>query len=388
MLLAASILSAIWLPARAEPYRPERADELIETLPAGFIGPATGPGSSSGPADETLDLELERAQSLLELTALTGDPRYAGRARGALEPWWNVEDPPVRLALVRSRVARAGHAFDKARRDLEQVLAQRPEMVQAQLELATVLTITGALEEAESACVRLARIHPGLLAQACLADVQSLQGGAAWHLAQLEAGLAADRSGAVPSDAERAYVEAVTGDVAARAGDVVSAERHYRAALELQPRDIATRTRLADLLVSLGRHAEVAALLDDPGGVAALVLRAAMAEAALDGSRQGELKDWLERHFTLLRQRGDTVHLRDEALYALRFEEDPALALDLALRNWQVQKQSDDAALVLHAALAAGRPEAATPVIEWLDAHRVDDATLTPLRARWREAAT
>ena len=58
-------------------------------------------------------------------------------------------------------------------------------------------------------------------------------------------------------------------------------------------------------------------------------------------------------------ERGDTVHLREQARFQLEVEKDAAKALELSLKNWAVQKEPADARVLLEAALAAQKPDAA-----------------------------
>jgi hypothetical protein len=75
-------------------------------------------------------------------------------------------------------------------------------------------------------------------------------------------------------------------------------------------------------------------------------------------------------------ERGDRIHVREEAMFVLWVEGDPRHALELASQNWDVQKELVDARLFARCALAARRPDAAAPVIAWVRANRVDDARL------------
>jgi hypothetical protein len=61
--------------------------------------------------------------------------------------------------------------------------------------------------------------------------------------------------------------------------------------------------------------------------------------------------------------------------------------LKLALLNWQNQREPIDARLVLEAALAARDPQAARPVLEWMQRHRVEHRTLEQLARRLTDAA-
>ena len=62
----------------------------------------------------------------------------------------------------------------------------------------------------------------------------------------------------------------------------------------------------------------------------------------------------LAARFDATRRRGDTVHRREEARYALEVEDDPARALALARANFAVQKEPADVRLLADAARAAG----------------------------------
>jgi hypothetical protein len=57
--------------------------------------------------------------------------------------------------------------------------------------------------------------------------------------------------------------------------------------------------------------------------------------------------------------------LREQALHDLLIEEDADTALALAGENWTWQKGPEDAALLVQAARAAGRPDAARAVEDW-----------------------
>ena len=57
----------------------------------------------------------------------------------------------------------------------------------------------------------------------------------------------------------------------------------------------------------------------------------------------------------------------------------PAGALTTAQANWQVQREPADARILMEAALAARRPRAAQPALDWFHANLVEDVTLAGL---------
>ena len=87
----------------------------------------------------------------------------------------------------------------------------------------------------------------------------------------------------------------------------------------------------------------------------------------------------LRDRFTASRLRGDRVHLREEARFALHLLNDPATALKLAQENWLVQKEPADARILLEAGLAAHDAAAASGVKDWLEISRVEDVQLSRL---------
>jgi hypothetical protein len=83
--------------------------------------------------------------------------------------------------------------------------------------------------------------------------------------------------------------------------------------------------------------------------------------------------------FEALRLRGSEYFGREESRFALQLQHDPQTALDMGLRNWQMQREPWDARVVLEAALAANRPQAAAPVLDFLQTTRLEDPLIEPL---------
>ena len=71
--------------------------------------------------------------------------------------------------------------------------------------------------------------------------------------------------------------------------------------------------------------------------------------------------------------------MREESRFHLRLLGDAQGALQLAQRNWDVQREPADARVLLEAALAANDRRAAQPVIDWLRETRLEDVALADL---------
>lgn len=140
----------------------------------------------------------------------------------------------------------------------------------------------------------------------------------------------------------------------------------------------------ADLLLDQQQPVAVAAMLKDHIRSDVLLLRLVFAERILQLPDAERLAATLAARNAAAQLRGDTVHQQEEARFALQVENNPAKALDLALKNWVVQREPRDARIVLEAALAAKRPTAAQPVLDWLAESHIEDGTLSALAARVR----
>ena len=97
-----------------------------------------------------------------------------------------------------------------------------------------------------------------------------------------------------------------------------------------------------------------------------LLLRLALAAKALNDPA---LKGWeneLAARFDAAKQRGDTVHQKEESRFALGVQGQAARALVLAGQNFATQREPADVRILLEAALAAKQPAAAQPALRWL----------------------
>jgi len=358
--------------ARAEPFVPADDGAVVETL-------------RDRPLDRT-DIELRRlraalrrapdqlrlalavAQRCIAVARRDGDPRYIGYAEAALAPWWQRSDAPAPVRLYKAIVLQSVHEFGAAVRELDVLLAQDPDDAQAWLTRASILQAQGRYDEAAADCGRLAGLGAAVYAQACLAELQGLRGEPAAAYAHLEALRAAHPD-------QDAWLSLIEAELSERRGDAPAAERHFRAALAGSA-DAYTRAAYADFLLDQHRAGEVIDLLQGSERADPLLLRLALAYQAQGDARRAAAVEALQARFDAARLRGDTVHRREEARFALELLRQPQRALELARRNWEVQREPADARILLAAARAAGRDADADPVRRFIAANRLPDARL------------
>jgi hypothetical protein len=182
----------------------------------------------------------------------------------------------------------------------------------------------------------------------------------------------------------RQWILTSLAEMAERQGKSALAEAHFKEAFATGEPDAYLKGAYADFLLDEGRHAEVAALLRNELRADALLLRLTLAEQKLGLPRVSEHVEALKARFAASRMRGDSLHRREEARFALHVSRAPHEALRLAQENWLVHREPWDARIYLEAALAAGNSGAARPVLDWLRTNRVQDFRLARLA---REAA-
>ena len=132
-------------------------------------------------------------------------------------------------------------------------------------------------------------------------------------------------------------------------------------------------------LLDRGRPTEVLTLLADRAQSDAAFLRLALAQSALHSPDLSRYTWIMAARFEALTLRGSDYFGREQARFALQLQHDPQRALDMAQRNWQVQRAPWDARVLLEAAAAAAQPKAAADVLDFLRDTNLEDPVILPL---------
>ena len=393
LVVAAALAAIITLAApaaQAAPYLPRAGSDVIETLPRRSdplqlelrrmrVQLATAP--------DDVQLAATLAQRYIAIGRTESDPRYFGYAQAALAPWWRQAAPPPTVRLLRATLLQNTHSFHAAMADLDAVTVADPANAQAWLTRATVQTVLGQYSAATASCARLSALTEQLVSIACLTNVSGVTG----RLLKSDALLATTlQRNADAAPQTRAWAMTLLAEMATRRGDAVLAEARYQEALQLAPRDSYLLGAYADFLLDQQRGAEAAGLLKAQRRIDGLLLRYALAlkQVSQRQTRQSgqaglqtELADAvaeLDARFHAAALRGDSVHQREQARYALHLRGDAKAALALAQQNWAVQKEPADLRILLEAARAANDRAAAAPALAWMAQTGLEDSTIAP----------
>lgn len=379
--LASAVLAAPAL--AAVPYRPVSDEAVLLRLPQ-REDPALAPlwvaRAAMREQPGALAPALRFARLAIEAGRQLDDPRYLSYAEAAIARW-NGPQAPAEVRVIHAMLAQSRHDFAAALADLDAVLADDPRHGQARLTRAVVHKVRGDPESSLRDCAALLGTASPLVVATCTADAGSLIRNPAALLDTL--GEALERDPRAATD-ERLWALTVRAEIAERLGrpETVDFFREAFAATDPARPDPYLLNAYADFLLESGEPGMARDLLLNYATLDDARLRLAIAEQRLM-STQPRLRDSIEAHRQMLAQRfeqsqrrGELPHLREWGRFLLHLEGDAMAALAVALDNWAVQKEPADALLVLDASAAAGRPDAAQPVLAWLQRTGLQDVRI------------
>lgn len=376
-LLTMAWLLLLSLPTQSQAYLPKDDAEVLEILPVARAErkqlKKLRLEVNENPGDYRRVLVL--AQDYIGLGRANSDPRFYGYAEAVLAPWLKPQHEQPGALVLRATLLQNRHDFESALTDLKTALNLNPRLPQAWLTLAAIYEVQGDYPSALRSCLALARFSTSLVTTTCINSALSLSGQAHYAYQHLVAAVN-DHQG---KRDEITWIYTILAELAERLDLVNEADSWYQKAIASEQRSVYTLASYADYLLNHNRPAEVIALLQGETRADTLLLRLTLAEQRLQNKNFEQHAELIKNKITAAKDRGDTVHQGDEARFNLQVLKDSATALTLATRNWDVQKEPRDARILLEAALAANKPNAALPVIIFLERTRLEDVRLQPL---------
>lgn len=335
----------------------------------------------SAEADPSDPLAATRlAERYFDLAMARGDPRYVGYADAVLQPFGEVQSAP--LWALRGQLQQYRHGFVPALENFATALKIDPQFASAHAWRGAIYLVQDDYPAARGECDALQALGRLALRGACMGLVEAYTGHLDVALGHLQQAIAVSAE-----PANRLWLDTRVGEVQAWRGQAALAEAAYRRALALKLDDGYLLAAWSDFLLDHQRPAEVVKALAAWEASDPLLLRLALAETQLGLPKARAHTQALDDRFAAAKQRGDTTHRAEEARFLLQLKGDAAQALQVAVANYQVQREPRDARIVLEAALAAKSPAAAQPVLEWLARSGFEDPRLRTLAATLTKAA-
>jgi tetratricopeptide (TPR) repeat protein len=368
MTLCAAVLGFAASVSDARPLIPQDDSVVLADVPTGTRHSEL---ATRQIAAKRLDVALPLAQLYIKQARNSGDLRFLGYAEAVLEPWVGPAATSADALVLHATVLQSRHDFTSALAALERARALRPDDAQAWLTTAAVLRVRGEYDQSSSACDHTAIHADPIVVELCKQSIRGLMGdlpGAYAAIRQID-------SRAMPPE-ERTWRASELGEMAVRLGRDAEAEHWFQNGLRSSPGDFYIRAAYADLLLRNNRARETLILLQGRQTLEPLLLRIAIAQKMLRDPGLEQSSRRLAAAFAAEAQRGDGVHRREQALYLLDVQNDPPGALAAAQENWKVQRETDDAIVLMRAARAAGSSRAADPARAFVKEHAVQDVRI------------
>ena len=372
--MALVVGGVLWNPAkdallRGETISPDTVVARVQTAGQAYSEALRGllKATRANPADA--EAAKKAARATINEGRDAGDSRMVGAALGILRPF--LANPDTETLYLAATARQYQHDFHGALKLLDKALLLDPGDVNARLSRATIQTVLGNYDQAQADCRELD--GAGGVALLCQATALLLTDKAALIVKRLT--LMVDHP-ELMDPALKPWALGLLGEIAETSGDSASARDYFAQVLAIDPKAIRQRLILADLMLQDGMADQVAGLLAKAPATDGVLIRRVLAAVALGGTDEPARAE-LAKRVQLNLDLGLTAHAREEARYFLEIAHDPALALSRAQVNWNLQHEYEDAKLLIDAAVAAGQPAAAKPVLDWMQAQKVSAAALS-----------
>ncbi len=391
LCIAAFVLPAgAATPAPEQPFRaaylPAADGEILQQVPAASDPKVREMRSLRGRLDadpRNLGLASRLADAYIDFGRQVGDAHYAGYAEAVIAPWLAQQAPPATMQVTYATILQYRHQFDEARAQLGRALQRDAENGQAWLTLATLDMVQGNHAAASRGCAQAASMAGYAYGVACAATLRSYMGQAQQAITMVAVITSDSTNLPVPF---RSWTEGLLAECAERLGHWSEAEAHYRRALSSTPEDNFLRVAYADFLLDRQRPQDVLKLLGTDTASDTAFLRIVLAQAALKSPDLARYVWIMSARFEALAQRGSDFFGREQVRFALHLQHDADGALQLAEQNWAAQREPWDARVLLEAALAANRPDAAAPVLAFIERSKLQDPVIDTLAGQLRAA--
>ncbi len=292
---------------------------------------------SSKPVSETDTLNIVR--NLIELSRQSGDLRALGKAEVLLQ---QVPASDLDAAVLSAIIDQRKHLFDKAAATLARALATQPNHPQANFTALSLAVVQGDYDEAGEACLRLGSIGYKLIEQSCRHNLMGLKG----QPQKAFEGLQRVLNNPPPhTPQERAWAQATLAELAA-AIKHPDTPAFYHQTLALAPEDHYSAAALADWYLQHDSAQSALAILHGRPASDRLDILRLIALRQTGSPAAESLHSRLHEQFSAAGQRDSAIHLHEHARFLLDVEQQPEAALELAKKNYEIQKERADKRLL------------------------------------------
>ncbi len=352
LLGSATLLCVLSVYANAAPWMPIDENEILETLPIQIrsSGRISHLRRQLDNEPENIENITSLAREYIEQGRAESDPRFFGYAKALLKPWASMQQPPVRILLLRATLKQHYHDYQGAKEDLFTLIKQHNDNAQAWLTLATIQLVQGDYQQAKKSCSALVRSAGSVISGICFSQLLSLSGSAqrAREILQvLQQRISPDEV------LLQEWVLSIRAEINVQLGNFAQAELDFKKAIALPNRNPYLLRSYTELLLQQGRNVEVLQILKNESRDDALLLQLCRAaKYSANNSLLRHYQSMLDLRYEEAKLRDSSLHQREEAVYRLEVTQQYKQAHHLALANWRQQKEPYDTLILLQTAIA------------------------------------
>lgn len=323
-----------------------------------------------------LPAALAYARAVFVLGLTEGDLRWYGSAKAALQPWWDAATLPADGHFLRALVKQGFHDFKGGIDDLSAAITLDPTQAEYWSWRFSLRLLTANMAAARTDCDAIAQRFGQDEGQACAATLLYRTGQAQQAIPLLDRLVdLPDYQGPFTQDWLRYH----QGEAYRAAGRVAQAIAVWEQHLQSRPNSHLVKLSLTELLNQQGRFAQAKRHAGSASPTDALLVQALLAGRGLKDGDTQRLAEQFENRMNNQSLRGESLIERPTMVYLITYGRDNAKGLQLAAENWRTQNEPADAVLLVQAALKAGQPKLAEPVLGWMKATGYTDPVLKPL---------
>ncbi len=325
------------------------------------------------PQDIQVATNYARAVFILGLDE--GDLRWYGSAKAALLPWWQEGKLPADTVFIRGLVKQGFHEFQEGLRDIDLAIAQNPRKAEYWSWRFALNLLLSDFKAAENDCNQI-EIFVGRL--------EALQHRAVLHYRSGRAELALQIFKQLEQSPEFSKINSEwfqfqLGEAYRVSGQYPMALSVWRQQLATMPKSHLIRLSLAELLNKQSQFSEAQKITDIENASDALLMQALLAAKGLKDRQELKIAKLIESRLATQSLRNESLIERPKLIYLIEYGIDAKAGLQLSIENWKVQQEPRDAVLFVKAALQAQQPQAADPVVSWVQQSNYADPELAGL---------
>ncbi len=381
LVIFMGLLNAIsYISVSAKPYIPKDENSVLEHLPLPNHPTKRKLRRLNRDLQKdklNLSLAVDLAKEYIEFGRNSGDPRYISYAETTLKPWVKKTHIPNSVLLLQATIKQYRHNFDGALEDLNVLIKKDPRNIQALLTRSNIFRIQAKYQKSHKDCTSLALLAGPMIFTLCQANIDFLNQKAEEHNRRISKYLKLKSDKFSPSI--KVWGQTTLGEIATSAGQYKKAQKHFQKAYKFNKENSYLISVYTDLLLDNRQYKRAYKLLSRKNLSDGVLLRRAIASRALRMPIAKKLVNMLEIRFSVDEEHEDGEHLREHARFELELKNNASFALKLAMKNWENQKEIQDAKIFLQAALSAKQPNTIKPIVEWVVVNKIIDVKINKL---------